>query len=314
MVNIKDCALVISPYCSNNCIFCRPLGANSRLSPEKLKEAEDNLYKNIDYFKNGGYTSVDISGGDPLEYRGLAALVRRLKKEGFKAIGISTNGVALHDAGFCRRLIENGMNKFRIPLYGSCASVHDAVTRAKGSFAATVQGIKNIRKNSKKTKIVLSCLLLKQNVRDLTGVFDLMHKLNCDQAYFSSAFVTNEEFRKFYIPLRSQGPFYRHLILHARKAKKPVFFWEVPFCLIGFDNDFTSNSRIPAHLGKFYELPEKVRTDIADIPSYRKKVKVAMCSRCAVYFKCDGFYVNDITRYGLGNLKPIETNMEDGLA
>lgn len=305
MVNREVCSVVLRPYCSNNCIFCRPLGENSLMPEAELRKMEEDLYEAIEEFCKKGYTYIEVSGGDPLEYSKIAQLVKVLREKGFKTIRISTNGVKLSDTKFVDELLEYGIGIFRIPLYGSQAKIHDSITRAKGSFYKTVRGIKNVKKKSKNTEILLTSLLLKQNAHNLIPIFDLMHNLGCDDVYFTPPFISNNDY-SYYIPYQLQGYFFRKLIKYALKVGRFIRFKEVPYCVIGFNNDFTENSGLPAHLGKKFQPLPYARTEVIDLPFYRKKIKVDICKQCAVSYKCDGFLLNVISRYGYGNLKPIK--------
>jgi MoaA/NifB/PqqE/SkfB family radical SAM enzyme len=264
---------------------------------------EKYIFDSIEEFKKANYTRIEISGGDPLEYRKLPQLIKTLRENGFQWIRISTNGVRLSNDTFVTKLLKYKVDVFRIPLYGSNERVHDCVTRTKGSFNHTLKGIKNLKK-IKGIKVLLTSLLLKQNAHNLTQLFDLMHAMGCNDLYFAPVFISNGDF-SYYIPYKMQGYFFRKLLKHAFKTHQSIRLMDVPYCVIGFDNDFTENTQKPAHLGSRFEPSLCQRTKIPNVPRYRLKAKIKICRECSLAYKCAGFLVNDILRFGIGNIKPI---------
>lgn len=302
--NKEVCSILLQPHCGNNCIFCRPLGENSKKSAQELANLDKRISEAIEEFRKNDYTNIEVSGADPLEYKKLPYLIKILRQKGFKWIRISTNGVKLSNINFTERILKYGVDVFRIPLYGSNDRIHDSVTRIKGSFKHTTKGIKNIKK---RVRILLISLLLKQNMYNLNQIFDLMHDLCCDDLYFAPVFISNGDY-SYHIPPALQGPIFRKLIRHALKRQLPIRINDTPYCIIGFDNKFTSNLGKPAHLGTKFQPSEYQRTKFLDIPKYRLKIKVKMCKKCDVSYKCDGFLLNDILRYGIGNISPLKNN------
>lgn len=303
--NTEVCSILLKSYCSNHCIFCRPLGEDSRKTLEQVAQMEKEIYSDIEKFREIGYERIEVSGGDPVDYDKLPELIAAIRKKGFKWVRISTHGVRFANNNFLNKLLKHKIDVFRIPLYGATADIHDSVTRIKGSFDKTVLGIKNIKEKSKDSKLLLISLVLKQNMKDLTQIFDLIHDLGCDDMYFSPVFISNGDY-SYYLPYRVQTYLFRKLIRHASKRGLSLRLRDVPFCVLGFDNDFTENTMRPAHLGDKSRIPEYQRTSFADVPSYRLKMHVEACKQCVVVHKCAGFLVNDVVRYGVKSLKPIK--------
>ncbi|MDD5537699.1 MAG: radical SAM protein [Candidatus Omnitrophica bacterium] len=297
------CSVVLRPYCSSACVFCRPLWQDSRMPRKEWQKQLADASRALKEFRREGFEKIDVSGGDPLEFLGLPAFIREARRLGFRWIRVSTNGVRLADKAFARRLVASGVDAFRIPLYGADHNVHDKVTRATGSFQATVRGIKNI-KRSGAPQVLLTSLLLQQTKNVLEDTFDLMYALGCDDLYFAPAFVSNDDY-SYYVPQKFQGRYWRRLLRHALRLRRPVRFCDVPFCVLGFDNDFTDNTQKPAFLGSYFQPSGGQKTAVPDLPRYRRKIKVKICAHCAAAGRCDGFLVNDILRYGIGNLKPV---------
>ena len=304
VVNKSYCSFVFSCNCSQDCIFCGPLGQYRFKSEEYLLQVRDRAYAAIKEFRDGGYDKIEVSGLDPIEFEGLAEYIGALRSAGFKWVRISTHGSRLSDIGFARKLLKENVDLFRIPLYGATAQAHDAITRTRGSFDRTVQGIRNIKAIGG-TKVLLTSLLFRQNCLELCRIFDLMVELGADEMYFSPVLISNNDY-SYYIPSKFQGPFFQKLVRHAAQRHRRVEFKDVPYCVFGFDNDFVNNQWQPAHLAQGSQVAEVYRTFIQDLPRYRMKAQVAMCKACAVNDKCDGFLVNDLKRFDLKGLKPVK--------
>lgn len=305
-INKVYCSVLFQTYCSNDCIFCGPSGQDRRKPRhEVLVEMERSAYAAIKELRGQGYERIEVSGHDPLEYEHLPEYITALRKAGFKWVRVSTNGVRLSDAGFARKLLKSKVDLFRIPIYGKSPETHDAITRTKGSFDKTIKGIKNIKKEG--GRVLLTSLLFRQNALELKQIFDLMYELKCDDLYFSPVFISNNDY-SYYIPHKLQLPFFRSLVRHASKQGREVKFRDVPYCVIGFDNDFTNNQWQPAHLARGSEVAPYYKTETLDLPRYRQKAHLDLCKACAVKEKCDGFLVNDILMYDVRGLEPIKKN------
>jgi MoaA/NifB/PqqE/SkfB family radical SAM enzyme len=294
--------VVVSPYCSNRCLFCAYSGVKKTTDSE-IQEQITAVNKNLVDFKKQGYENIEISGSDPLEYDRIADLITRIKKD-FRWVKLSTNGVRLADESFLDGIINAGVDQLRIPVYGSKAGIHDSVTQARGSFGKTIK--------APHIKLVLSSLILKQNRDDLKGIFDLAQGLKSDLFYFSIPCIAGND-EAYYIPYRGLEEYVRTVVIHGLENYYPLYFKDIPYCVFGFFNVWTNNRTYPPDLGRYNQPPDKFKTEIPNLPSYRLKTKISICSECLVNKLCDGFYVNDIQKYGSGDLKPIKKMLPFGV-
>jgi len=299
MVNGAFGGVILSTYCSNNCVFC---GSQRKLSKPEVKEQEVRVLKNLIDFRKFGIKNIEISGNDPIEYDKIIALIKYIKEVGFEFVQLSTHGKRLADENFLDELILSGVNKLRVPIYGSEAKIHDSVTQTRGSFNATFGGIKKLLELSKKIQIQISCLIVNQNRDNLIGIIDLGNDLGIKDFYFSIPCVSNRDY-SYYIPLKRLGPYVKKSYDYANKINFDARFMEIPYCIFGYFGELMDNKCSPPNLGRFCQ-PED-RSPVKDLPKYRLKKKVKMCKKCVCSNFCDGFFVNDIERFGIGNLRPI---------
>jgi MoaA/NifB/PqqE/SkfB family radical SAM enzyme len=288
--------VIISPRCENNCQFCNP---NKKIDLFNLKQQEINTAKNLIDFKRQCIENIEISGSDPIEYDKITGLVKYIKNKGFKEIQLSTHGRRFHDKNFARNIIKAGLNRARIPIYGSNAMIHDSITNSTGSFNETIQGIKNLA--DLKIHVNVSCLIMQNNKEDLCKIVDLVKSLGITDFYFSVPCLSNSD-DSYYIPLKDIPVYARKVFEHSKKIKFQVQFHEIPYCVIGKDDLCINTQTRPPELGKYCQPPEKFKSKIRNIPSYRLKKHLDFCKKCSCCTKCSGFFVNDIERFGSGSL------------
>ena len=294
--------IILNSGCNLSCIFC---GGHPKSNDLKIKEEEMAVYNNLLDFKKDGVKKISISGSDPIEYDKIIELVKYIKQEGFEFVQLSTHGTKLANSMFSNKLIKAGVDKFRIPLYGSNAKIHDSITKTNGSFDQIIKGIKNLLNKKNNIEIQISCLIVQQNKNDLLKIVDLINKLGIKDFYFSIPCLTEEDC-SFYIPLKDLKTHIKKLYDYALKINPQTMFLEIPFCVFGvFNLKNINNTTQPPNLGKYNQPIEKYKTSIPDLPSYRAKKKTNMCNKCKAFNHCDGFFINDINKFGIGKLQPI---------
>lgn len=167
-----DATIVTGLTCNTNCIMC-PVSESSRCHAH-LTPVEE-LKMQIRYFGTD-IPHITITGGEPtLLKQGLLEVVRFAKEQCPNAeILILTNGrtfsVAPYAKAFNRLLIAQ--DQIAIPVHGSNAKCHDAVTQATGSFDQTIQGLKILAEGS--MRIEIRIVVSKLNYKDITNIVDLL--------------------------------------------------------------------------------------------------------------------------------------------
>ncbi len=297
--------IILNPGCSLSCVFC---GGKKKVDDKTIREQEINAYKNLRDFKRDGTEKIAISGSDPIEYEKITELIRYIKEEGFKLAHLSTHGIRMANDSFLKKFVKSGIDELRIPIYGSNYKIHDSVTRRPGSFKKVISGIKRLLEKNPEIKIQISCLIMEQNKKDLLNMVDFINDLGVNNFYFSVPCLVEmpEKDYSFYVPFKDLPPYLRKLYKYALKTNKDIRFIEIPFCVFGdFNLKNIDNQCYPPNLGKYNQPPKNLRTPIPSLPSYRLKKKTNMCKGCRASGHCDGFFVNDVNRFGTGNLQKL---------
>jgi radical SAM protein with 4Fe4S-binding SPASM domain len=101
---------------------------------------------------------------------------------------ILTNGTLI-TAQLADRLPSLYVHEIRVSLYGASALVHDAVTRTRGSFSTTLDGIRLLVQRGLRVSVTMPVLAL--NVREVPGVRELCVQLGVDFRYSVLLFPQN---------------------------------------------------------------------------------------------------------------------------
>ncbi|MDD2753137.1 MAG: radical SAM protein [Candidatus Portnoybacteria bacterium] len=296
--------VIINPSCENHCVFCRRVPKASRT---ELEKQEINVFKCLLEFKQKGLGRLEISGADPIEYGGILRLIKYAKNIGFGFVQLSSHGNKLGEEDFLKKLIKTGVDKLRVPVYGSNKEIHDLITRRKGSFDSVLKGLRTIKKLAPAIEIQVSNLIMEQNKNDLADWLRLMDELAIVDYYLSIPFRKKVEGNnhEYYIPIKDLPPYVKKAAEYSRKHGKTVRFMEIPFCVFGEIKNNIINNCLPPDHGKYCQPERKLKTKIKDLPIYRLKSKAAICKKCKADSFCDGFAKSDLEEFGTGKLKAI---------
>ena len=139
---IKELKLEVNRNCPLKCLHCSSNGmphAPEQLSPQKVCE----LIREFVYL---GGEKLCISGGEPLCYQGLPAIIDACRRTNIETAiyttGISSNGRSIQPISdrMVALLSESGV-KFIFSLHGARAKTHDTLTQVQGSFKTTMIAI-----------------------------------------------------------------------------------------------------------------------------------------------------------------------------
>ncbi len=296
----ETCGIEISPGCTNRCLFCAKEGADE-IKLTDIKVQERGILKSLNSYIKKRYKKIEISGHDPLEYKLIIPLIKYIKAN-FEYVLISTNGVRLSQSRFRKEIISSGVGCFRIPLYGPTAKIHDSVTQIKGSFQRVIKGVRAIKKEAPDIELWIHSLVLANNQKYMKDIINMADRLGADKITISVPCISDGDY-SFYIPLKDLKET-MSVLSNDFKKQKNVFFLDIPYCVFGrYSKQICFSS--PPQLDKNSKPPYMFKTAVENMPSYRLRAKVGICGKCRLRNGCHGFYINDLQKFGTGNLKPI---------
>ena len=303
---MKRIDLKIGFQCNNLCRFCVQ-GNKREIYPNKTdKEVKEILEKNSR--KSQG---VVFTGGEPTIRKELVGWVKCANRLGYSAIQIQTNGRLFAYKDYCKTLIAAGANEFSPALHGSTSAIHDNLTRAKGSFEQTVQGIRNLV--SLGQYVGTNSVINKMNYKDLPNLAKLLAGLKVNQFQFAFIHInhiiaSDPKLVEEIVPRHSQvEPYVKKALQVGIKAGIPVMTEAIPYCLMKGYEDFVVEEIIPDT--DVYDADFQVE-DYTDYRRNKGKAKGPLCSQCKYFKSCEGPWKEYPELFGWEEFKPVKNDEE----
>ena len=307
-INLKKGVIVCQNYsCSNSCVFCNPRRVRRGLTPDMVEAVRDDMYRQARDLRHRMFDFIEISGCDPIEYPGIVDFVRYLKKDlGFFGVQLSTHGRLLRDAGLVKALKTVGLDIVKIPLYGSRAGIHDAVTQEKGSFRQTLQGLENVCRLAPKMLLEVASLIMRQNCRDVRDIYRVASRYAVWVSFSVPCISRNVAAERFAVSFAAIRPQLLSLLEDCKKENRVgLVISDIPFCVFEFYRHQIVNLCGPPATARTYRIPDEHRSRISHLPDYRVKVKFPGCARCSLTEKCGGFYQTYAEFFKMRDARPV---------
>lgn len=173
-VSSIDNYFYVTGKCNSNCVMC----PSSDYSRKNANEAD--IHNLIEIAKHipTDTKHLTITGGEPfMAGKGIFEFISFLRdKYEETEFLILTNGRIFAVEEYAKLLRESIPRRciIAIPIHGSCASTHDAITRAEGSFKQTIVGIKRLL--ALKIKVELRLVVCNLNLNDFDRLAELIIK------------------------------------------------------------------------------------------------------------------------------------------
>jgi MoaA/NifB/PqqE/SkfB family radical SAM enzyme len=164
-------SLVIRTGCRNACVFCTTRIIQEENAAPWPRDDLDVFTGPIRHYSGRGAVSLRMVAVEPLEHPHIERLVAAAAAAGYERIEAWTSARAMADRGRAEGLRRAGLSDLDVPLMGSGADVHDAVTMSRGSFAETIEGLRRAAAAGIRCKTHL--VITRQNLHDLSGMLAL---------------------------------------------------------------------------------------------------------------------------------------------
>lgn len=291
--------------CNNRCTHCvisdqrdaalARRGSSDRTTREVLSELVD--------ARRRGYSDVVLTGGEPTIRADLSALVGAARKLGFR-VHIQTNGRLLSRSAVAERLAPFRA-QYVVAIHGHDAGVHDAITRAPGSFDQTIQGVRNLiaLDQGVLAKVVLS----RGNAPFILEIVALCRRLKIPLVNLAFPHGLGEARRRF----DEVVPRYRDVApgilaaLRAHQRALDIGVEAVPACLLpGFEHHISDAPR------RDRGCPIEHRQLDAERRTWQRarqemKRKPESCEACVHDPDCEGPWSEYLERFGPEELIPV---------
>jgi MoaA/NifB/PqqE/SkfB family radical SAM enzyme len=233
--------VVISVWfgCNNDCTTCMLSGMREQLPPIGFENFKRVL---LNIRRGGRYKNLILSGAEVTTLDDLDRYIRFAASLGwFDKIQIQTNGRRLSDKGYLRRLIDQGVNEFFVSIYGT-EDVHDAITRKKGSYRETMQGIRNLE--CFEVNVISNTVLSKANFYDIPRLMAFLSKERISEVHLWNFFpMERSDTGDLVVSVKDFLGLLPELLAIIRPEGKPLVLKSFPECLeieepAVFDNYF----------------------------------------------------------------------------
>jgi cyclic pyranopterin phosphate synthase len=283
--------------CNNLCTFCVQGDKRERITPRSAEEMKDILRD-----ERQRTNEVVFTGGEPTVHKDLLHVIAYAKALGYRVIQLQTNGRRLSHEPYLDAAIRAGVNQVAPSLHGSTAEIHDALTRAPGSFRQTRKGIEAVRRRD--LMVITNSVVTQQNMEDLPALAKLLVSLGVQQIQFAYVHPEGTALREFdtVVPRFSLAKPYLHEALDLVEAAGITAFAEaVPYCFMQGHELQVVETVIPDT--RVVDKP----MIIADYTAYRVqegKAKGPQCASCTFNPYCEGPWHEYPDGYGWDEFVP----------
>jgi MoaA/NifB/PqqE/SkfB family radical SAM enzyme len=166
---MRELSLHITDVCNFRCAFC-VWGDTLTRGAERIPRPE--LTRFLAAHRGRGFERVNLHGGEPTLRKDLFELLAAVRRLGYPDVSIQTNGWALANPGFTRRLVEAGVSLFVISVHGATPDVHDTLAGAAGSLERLLAGIGHVRAAG--ARVRTNTVVMRPNVHTLPEIAALL--------------------------------------------------------------------------------------------------------------------------------------------
>ncbi len=308
---LRELKIEVTQKCPLNCLHCSSEANASKTQELTLEKVQSIVEEAIEL----GLQELTISGGEPLVWEPLVDLISYCS---IRKIGISvyTTGVIFHSKPeLLDKLVQAGLKKVVISLFGSNERIHQSVTRVFGSFNQTIEAISLMSK--KELDVKIHFVATAQNFHELRAVALLARSLGAlgisvlrfvphgrgsiVKDIFNLNFEALSALREEIINLRSQV---ENFVFRVGSPFNILYLNQDVFCLAAIDRAIIGSDHkvFPCdafknldYAGRLISVEDNSLIDVWHESDYlnfvRREIENGMgevCSACSVSHKCKG--------------------------
>jgi MoaA/NifB/PqqE/SkfB family radical SAM enzyme len=298
--------------CNNDCIHCVIAGKREALKEKNLPldRTTSEVKKHLQDAKMLGAKVVVFTGGEVTIRPDFFQLLKFAKNLGL-GISLQTNGRMFSDKKFTKKTLQIAPDMhFEIALHATKANIHDKITRVKGSFEQTLNGMKNLLSEGAKSlsiKVVISRL----NMNDLPNIIKFAKKLSISSVDIAFPHGMGNALKYWFqiVPTYSElKESIRRTILIAKKLGIEVRFETIPFCFLkGYEYTSLDLVYLKQHIEeKLTRLRQLNEPEIKwDSKRTGIKTKFTACKKCKYFYICEGVWSEYAQFYGSEEFRPV---------
>jgi len=277
----------VSRGCNNNCLFC--LDDRELRTDVTDGEVAQLLARSTDLGE------VLFTCGEPTIHPGLVRYVGMARRAGYRSIGLVTNGRRLAYREYCDALVRAGLTEITVSIHGHEPRLHDALTRTRGAFAQTLEGLRNAARHRPSIRVISSTVVVRQNAGQLADILSLVGEV--DVSVLNVVEPTGMALEHFGSVVDSYTELARSVsaALGRHETDRELIVEGLPLCLCG-------GFLALAGLREEIHLQEGDRFHA--LPTDRDHTRCDACAECSLLPRCPGIYAAYAERLGTDELVP----------
>lgn len=295
MINTRRVFIRITNLCNNNCTFCLLDKKENNKGFEEIKKELILASTRADY--------IIFVGGEPFLRKDLFQILDYADKLEIHHLYIYSNARIFFYKYLTKKLSKTrSLEKIIIPFFGFM-DTHDKVTRVKGAFFQSIEGIKNIKIFSPNLKIQAKIFIQNSNYISLFGLTKFLLNLGVDEfefVYLNDS-IDSIKIKITDLPVMTSAiTRLEKIAIFLNEAGKSFYFEGFPFCVL---------KNIKEKPGEPYYPFDEIITLGKKVINCRekregKKEKFSFCFKCKEDKLCEGVWREYSQAHGDSEFKP----------
>ncbi len=220
--------------CNNNCISCI---MDSRITEKMGNPTFNQIKRYIDMIPQSCDT-IGFTGGEPTLRKEFFEILKYARKTHPESLlFVVSNGRMFKYEWFVKKLVDLDLGNIRIgvAMYSHNPDIHDAITRSKGSFNDTYQGIKNLIKYKVRTELriivnKLNYKTIEDTAEFIAGNFRGIERVVfINMKYTGNAFINRD---KIFVRYKELVPYVQKAVDILLKHGFETRLFHFPLCTI----------------------------------------------------------------------------------
>jgi len=299
--------LPVGAVCNNHCLFCMEDDRVSRaraagnMTAERVRGVLE---------AHRGAEEICFTSGEPTTRPELALFIRWARDTGCKRVSLMTNGRRLAYAPYLASLVDAGLNRIYVSIHGDHRVLHDALTRTPGSFAQTLQGLRNTARIAPLgIELHTSTVVTVRNVERLAQIHELLVSCGVHQIVFNALQLQPH--------LGARVPAVMPRYAKIRECfdrighTETAYLVDVPLCLTeGLEdrNRGYVERRVHYEAGRTEQEADKLEPIHTDDLDQRFRVWGPSCGSCRYRPECPGVYRAYVQTFGWEEFGELATS------
>jgi radical SAM protein with 4Fe4S-binding SPASM domain len=287
--------------CNNDCVMCSTKPKSNHYSNRSSEEIE----KDLIIGKKMNYERVEFTGGEPTIRPDILNLIKKAKNLKYREVAISTNGRMLSYDAFCKKAVENGLNRATFTLSAHNNKLGEAISRTPNAFKQTIEGIKNTVACSS-VEVSVNTVPIKVNYTYLSEIGKLISSLGVE--FWNILDLIPDGYGKDFYKILSVKMVNLSIAVNNLekivKNFKLVTFFDFPLCIFNqkfrnssCTNFITARGRVGIEKQVGYK-PERFKKSDKNFYEDIHKERIKICKNCKFSKICGGVWRDYTDLYG----------------